>query len=103
METTILTDLWNQLAASVDLVLVVVIIACGYLVGRAGLLGRAFSNLRNTYKVLIVAVPVTVAYTILQGVAPGVAVATFFVAFGFHGVVLKFIDKWVLNLTKVKE
>jgi len=102
METTILTDIWTQINTSIDVVLMITIIAVGYIFGRTALASALFPKWHTTAKVLIVAVPVTILYTYFQKVAPGIAIASFFIAFGFHTVVLKYIDRFVLSMNDKK-
>lgn len=94
----VLTDIWAHLKDTIDFTIVCIVIASGYLLARGRVGFAFFGRISQTLRVILISLPLTLAYGLSRDVDFGTMVASYFISFGFHSVVLKFIDKLVKNL-----
>ena len=90
---TVLTDIWNHINESIDWIIFLMVIASGYAIRSFAL----FKNIPKTRKVIFISLIVTLIYGFIQKIDPGVYVASYFLAFGFHTVLIKWLDSKILK------
>lgn len=88
-----LNDVWQHLLPMINWVVFVLVIASGYFI-RATPILKKWST---TTKVLVFSLMITLIYSIATKVDVGVFVASYFLAFGFHSVILKMLERMFYN------
>lgn len=95
---TILTDIWEHINSSIDWVIVLLVISSGYVLGRIDFTRKLLFK-SQTLRVIAVSLGVTLIYAIFTVVPAGKYIASYFIAFGFHTVIIKWIDRRVNRST----
>ena len=91
----IFQEIKDYIIPFIDWIVFLLVITSGYVIRAT----KLFPKVSTTLKVLITALVVTVSYSVSVDVKLGVFIASFFLAFGFHGAVLKLLE---LLFNKVK-
>ena len=89
---TILTDVWSHIQEAINWVIVLLVISSGYL-GRNQLFRTLTKITSQTARVVIISLIVTVGYTFFAKISASVFIASYFFAFGFHTVIIKFVER----------
>ena len=58
-------------------------------------------NCSKTLKVLIFSLITSVSYAVFEKINPGIFIASYFTAFGFHSAILKLIEKFFTRTVKM--
>ena len=91
-----LNDIWTNLLPMINWVIFVLVIASGYFIRVTPML----KNFSKTLKVLIFSLIISLSYAIFEKINPGVFIASYFAAFGFHSAILKLIERFFTKTLK---
>ena len=91
-----LNDIWTNLLPMINWVIFVLVIASGYFIRATPIL----KNCSKTLKVLIFSLIISVSYAVFEKINPGVFIASYFIAFGFHNAILKLIERFFTKTVK---
>lgn len=91
-----LNDIWNYILPMIDWVVFSLVIASGYFI-RATPILKKYST---TLKVLLFSLVISLSYAVFEKINPGVFIASYFIAFGFHSAILKLIEGFFTKTVK---
>lgn len=91
-----LNDIWTNLLPMINWVIFILVIASGYFIRATPIL----KNCSKTLKVLIFSLIISVSYAVFEKINPGVFIASYFIAFGFHSAILKLIERFFTKTVK---
>lgn len=93
-----LNDIWTDLLPMINWVIFVLVIASGYFIRATPILKKC----STTLKILIFSLITSVSYAVFEKINPGVFIASYFIAFGFHSAILKLIERFFTKSETVK-
>jgi hypothetical protein len=93
-----LDQIFNQILPVIDWVVFFLVITSGYLV--RGIKTPKIKKYSTIGKVLVCSLVVSILYSIFAGVNPGKFIASYFIAFGFHTVIIKKIEGFFVPKNK---
>ena len=92
--TTIFADIWTHINEGVNWIVFLLVIASGYASRSISL----FNDVKKITKVLVFSFVSTFIFAIYAKVDPGTYIASYFLAFGFHTVLMRWMDSKLLNV-----
>lgn len=88
-----LNDIWTNLQPMINWVVFVLVIASGYFIRVTPILEKC----STTLKVLIFSLVISVSYAVFEKLNPGMFIASYFIAFGFHSAILKLLERAIFG------
>ena len=85
-----INDIWTNLLPMINWVVFILVIASGYFIRATPILKKC----STTLKVLIFSLVISISYAVFEKLNPGVFIASYFIAFGFHSAILKLIERF---------
>ncbi len=93
METTIFNDIWSSINENIEWAIVIIVWAGGYGIRLLKILPKW----STTIKVALASLLLTVIYALVEKTPIGLALVSYVFAFGFHTLVIKWIDRKISN------
>jgi hypothetical protein len=93
-----LNDIWTNLLPVINWVVFIIVIASGYFIRATPILKKC----STTLKVLIFSLVISLSYAVFERLNPGVFIASYFIAFGFHSAILKLIERFFTKSETIK-
>jgi len=87
---------WNAINENINFIVVLIVITAGYMVRWINIL--PYWN--KTLKIAIIGLVVSLIYILIEGVSASQWLVSYFVAFGFHSLILKKLIDEPLNIKK---
>lgn len=84
-----INQVYNFIMPLIDWMVFLLVLASGYFVRVT----KVLPKLSKTLKILVFSLIVTILYSFASGVEPGIFIASYFIAFGFHSAVLKMFER----------